>query len=274
MCVLPLAQAQKHSVPVPMDSEENVASLERLPSYATVDEQHRTVNANHQPDIQQTFSNIPCTSAHAYELHHLGASLTINHPDSQAALFFVGRYEKQNVSDVIIYRGADSKAPYVAQAKFTAFKKDFHLYVGGLQIPDKDDWDVVRCASEGRMFHSDFCRFEVQLPPDDTNYDRPPGSRYSRRKLAWKKTHDPRLGASRLSIRDFKLVDEASDEVVAVYLERAMGGVMSKPQGRIHLREKFNEDAELATLVSLMAILERMRRHMRQLSRAVPAQGV
>lgn len=87
-------------------------------------------------------------------------------------------------------------------------------------------------------------------------------------KYYFKKTSDSKLGASRWSPRDYKLVRESDDEVVAVYTEHHMGSGTVK--GTIKFRQKMDEVAEMASLMVLLSLLEMSRRQMRTVARAFP----
>ncbi|EME83956.1 uncharacterized protein MYCFIDRAFT_195143 [Pseudocercospora fijiensis CIRAD86] len=78
------------------------------------------------------------------------------------------------------------------------------------------------------------------------------------------KTRESTLGASRFSPRDYKLVEEGNDGVVAVYLERKFG------EGVVKWRVKVSEVAEMQALMVLLGLLEKSRRYMKSVKRAFP----
>lgn len=174
-------------------------------------------------------------------------------------LYYAGHFNTTDQPDVILYAGYDSNGPRLAQAEFIPYSKDFKIYVGDQKTPSKDDWDIVR-SSGGSMFSDPQYRFEIR-------YNTPEGQRIKRR-CYWQKTSDSKLGASRFSPMDFKLVDEDDDAVVAVYAERNMRA--SEHRGTVRLHQDQPEYARIAVLMGLLALLERYRRNMQGIKRAFP----
>jgi len=227
----------------------DLPDLERLPTYSSIDPLHPTINTNHDRDLTVTFSNLSPTASHTYEIHTNRTTGGLDITYGAYQLYHVGRYLQHQTPDIVVYGGYDTHGPQLALARFIQDGKNFNIHLGGLKRPVGEDWDIVRCASDGRMFHSTpYYRFEV--PATDARS----GER-SKRKLHWKRTHESKLGASHLSRRDYKLVDESSDEVVAVYTEHSISF-----EGKVSYRRKMDDYVEVASLVVLMAILERQRR--------------
>lgn len=73
------------------------------------------------------------------------------------------------------------------------------------------------------------------------------------------RTHESHLGASRFSSRHFKLVDESSEAVVAVYTQCGVG-LAGQKAGEIHWRMQLGERAEIAALVVISMVLLKMAR--------------
>ncbi|KAI7268478.1 hypothetical protein KC343_g7299 [Hortaea werneckii] len=163
---------------------------------------------------------------------------------------------------MILYGGYDASGPQLAQAAFTKFQKDFSLYVGSQRHPRGDEeWDTVRPASEGgKLFSffrdSPYWRFETLFSSKNEGEN---AGKLERRKLFWMRTHESHLGASRFSSRYFKLVDETSEAVVAVYTQCGIG-LAGQKAGEIHWRMRLGERAEIAALVVISMILLKMAR--------------
>jgi hypothetical protein len=237
-----------------MADAKDPPSLERLPSYSTIDPSRRP-NASDVTTAESSSSR----DFRTLEIYNTSNGFSVTEDERQ--MYYIGRYEIRDKPDLIIYGGYDHSGPQLALARFIRFEKNFEIYLGGLKTPDKQDWDVVRCATEGRLFHTDFFRFE--LPADQHAND----SR--KRKVHWTKTHDSNLGASRFSIRDYKLMNEADDSLYAAYIEHSLG-TPGKLKGRLKFYQPLHEYAELAALMVVMALIERQRRTLRQAGRAVP----
>jgi hypothetical protein len=76
--------------------------------------------------------------------------------------------------------------------------------------------------------------------------------------FAWRRTHEKKLGASATSLSDKKLVDEATGEVVAVYLSnRSMSG---KKVGRLMVYKEYGGEWKMMVLLSFLGLLENDRR--------------
>lgn len=221
------------------DSAERtkLAPLSRPPSYSAIDTSPPTV------------SNSPPS----FELHHPTATASIQVLQNDTVLYYAASYNLKDVSDIILYAGYDSKGPQLALLQLIPFTKDLRIYIGGLKHPVGDDWDIVRCAESGnKIFHrSPIHRFE--------SYSLGPTGQRVKEKLHWQKTHDRKLGASKLSRSDYKLVDEITEEVVAVYVDCSMR--LGTQKGTIRYVKKLSEMAEMAALMALLGLLERSRRH-------------
>lgn len=233
--------------------------LDRPPTYASADPLHLTVDVNHQPNPEARFETLSPTASHTYEIWNTHTGLNVTYGEHQ--IYYIGRYKQRDTPDLIIYGGYDQHGPQLALAEYIPYDKDFNIYLGGLKHPGKADWDTVRSASDGRMFHSPYYRFEAYSTPTDTE-------QRVKQRLHWKKTHESKLGASRFSTRDFKLIDESSDDIIAVYTEHNLGSP-GHLKGKIEYRRKMDENVEIAALAVLMALLEKMRRNLRQGGRAV-----
>ncbi|KAK4891792.1 hypothetical protein LTR27_009644 [Elasticomyces elasticus] len=211
------------------------------PAYSTID------LAGKPPDSSQDSAAV----SNVYEIYNTTTGLNVTNSGRQT--YYLGRYNAPTSPDILVYGGYDHSGPWLAQANFLLSEKSLRIYLGGLRHPAKDDWDTVRCSTEGHIFHTDFFRFEVL------------DQFLTKRKLHWK------LGA-RFSIRDHKLVDECSEEVIAVYTEHGLG-MADTLKGRLMFHRRLGDNAELAALVVVIAINERLQRYRKQIAVAFPAAG-
>ncbi|CZT20318.1 uncharacterized protein RCC_06177 [Ramularia collo-cygni] len=231
----------------------NDLKMDRPPTYSSTDP---TAHTLHQ--FQQKSEARP-DDPYEVEIHASSkGSPSFQLKNKGNTLYYVGHYQKIDTPDLILYAGYDKHGPQLAQASFIPDSKDLKIYIGGLKTPAKDDWDIVRSAGGG-MFKDPNHRFETK----SSN----PAERKT--KYYWTKTSDRKLGASRWSPRDYKLVRESDEEVIAVYAERHMGSWSMK--GTILFREKMNEFAEMASMMVLLSLLEMSMRHGRAINRAFPS---
>lgn len=237
-------------------SKHDMTALERPPTYSSIDpRQSESASSNTvQPSSQDT-------AEHTLDLHRakdFARSSGIHIKQDDNTLYYVGHYNNEQISDVVLYAGYDSHGPWLAQLRFEQFAKDFKIYVGDLKTPSKDDWDVVRCAGGNGLFGNPRWRFECR------------SSAGEKKRLYWRWTHDHKLGASRFGPRDCKLVDEDDERVVGVYVEKHMGE--GAVRGSVRFLEGLERGGkvEVMSLMVLLGLLERGRRYMVSVARAFP----
>lgn len=224
--------------------------LERPPTYASIDAASRSSHC-YDPHCEPREA-----SNHELEVHTCYGNSSLDITEKGNTLYHLSHYQKLDTPDMILYAGYDNRGPQLALASFIPYSKDLKTYVGGLKTPTFDDWDVARCAGGG-MFKNPCYRFETRSDDDS-----------GKAKYYWQKTSDRRLGASRWSPRDYKLVRERDDEVVAVYAEHHLGSASLK--GTIRFRQKMGEYGEMASMMVLLSLLEMSRRYMKTVARAFP----
>jgi len=227
---------------------EGLPELDRPPTYTSCDVQHPAVNVNHEADPKVTFDSMSPLHGHIYEVYNTGAGLDVT--DGERQLFYISRHSQIDMPDLIVHGGYDCHGPQLALVDISSRDHNIRIYLGGLRNPSLPDWDIVRCASDGKLFHSSCYRFDITSSLHGL---------LSKRRLYWQKTHDSKLGASKLSQKDFKLVDEADDTLLAVYTEHHLG-TPGKLKGKINFRTKLDDHTEVAALTTLMGIMEKARR--------------
>lgn len=226
--------------------------LDRPPTYSSIDPAAHTGSKDCQ------HSDLSPKGAHELELHaSTRGSASLHIKNKGNTLYYLGLYQSIDTPDMILYAGYDNHGPQLALASFVPYSKDLKIYIGGLKAPSGDDWDITRCQGGG-MFKDPWHRFET----------RSRGPSGKKGKFYWQKTSDRKLGASRWSPRDYKLVRESDDEVVAVYVEHHLGSGSVK--GTIRYREKMDEMAEMTSMMVLLSLLEVSRRYMKSVARAFP----
>ena len=101
-------------------------------------------------------------ASNTYEIFQSHSGVDVNNGDRQ--VYHIGRHDAISKPNLIAYGGYDHHGPHLAQVEFIQFDKNFRMYLGSLKHPEKDDWDMVRCASDGHLMHTDCYRFEVAAP--------------------------------------------------------------------------------------------------------------
>jgi hypothetical protein len=180
--------------------------------------------------------------------------------NANAPRYYVGRYRGVDHPDVILHRGGDKTRPAAGQATFSSPDKNFVIAVDGpAACSTANQEEVVRCINSHSILGHDSYQYTVpanaSLEGDDT-------TAYS---LIWKHTHSSDLGSGAWKSKDFKLIDEATQQVVAVYINLSdTNSVMS----RLEWKMSCSVDEEIRALTVLMAFIERIRRFKKQASRA------
>jgi hypothetical protein len=83
-----------------------------------------------------------------------------------------------------------------------------------------------------------------------------------RRTFRWKRTHDKSIDVGGLSLGNKKLIDQETQEIVAVYLSNQTKSW--KKRGKLLICKDYGEDWELMVLITLLALLEKQRRDRRK----------
>ncbi|KAM0702882.1 hypothetical protein Q7P35_010314 [Cladosporium inversicolor] len=173
--------------------------------------------------------------------------------------YYVGRYQGLDHPDVILHRGSDRSRPAAGQASFSHTEKDFVIAIDSPANSLTANQEAVRCISSHSIFGADSYQYTVLA---DTS---PGDSNAAVRSLTWKHTHDSHLGSGPWKSKNFKLVDDATEQVIAVYINLSdTNNVMSRLEWKISC----SVDEEIRALTVLMAFIERIRRFKKQASRA------
>ena len=186
--------------------------------------------------------------------------------DSDKSKLFIACHERKDTPDIIIRdstnAGPEAHGPYVAQAQLSSHGKDMKVFVGEGKDVHEWDWDIVRHSKEknGVFRRSvDAFRFECTEPAATLE------ARSSKRRLVWS-SHD----------KGFELTDETTGSAVLTTFwdKSTLGSVgVGKEMGRLVWHQSCSRQVVLAALVSIMGIVERKRRTMQQVSRAVAWQA-
>lgn len=173
--------------------------------------------------------------------------------------YYVGRYQGLDHPDIILHRGGDRSRPAAGQATFSHSEKDFAIAIDGPVNSPTANQEFVRCISSHSIFGADSYQYNVPANASDEE------SNATVRSLTWKHTHDSHLGSAVWKSKDFKLIDDATEQVVAVYINLSdTNNVMS----RLEWKMSYSVDEEVRALTVLMAFIERIRRFKKQASRA------
>ena len=221
------------------------------PSYAAA-----TSNDTATPDYQDITERTP----NFLYFHRTTQGIRIfSAANEKEPRYYVGRYQGLDHPDVILHRGGDRSRPAAGQATFSYSEKDFVIAFDGPASSPTANQEVVRCISSHSIFGADSYQYTVsaETSPEEDNA--------AVQSFTWKHTHNSHLGSGAWKSKDFKLIDDATEQVVAVYINLSdTNNVMS----RLEWKMSCSIAEEIRALTVLMAFIERIRRFKKQASRA------
>lgn len=155
--------------------------------------------------------------------------------------------------DLTLHRGDSTQGPVVAVSNFMRLSGNYKLGLG-----DPEDISNIRWEDMTKeLLHKSKYRLETTLACD-------PGRLHSERRVfLWKRTRSVGVEGEtpfRLTSRNYKLVDEASGQVLAVF----SGGGRPGGGGRIEIRVEYGQDFDHMVLISCLSLYEKTRRRRRR----------
>lgn len=237
-----------------MEGDEPPAFVSRPPSYRAAAARDRS--GQRQQDTNDRVPTSLCFDRTKHGIQILDASAT------NKCRYYVGRFRVLDHPDVVLYRGGDTRGPVVGQATFDRVEKDFIITIGESRAAPTSQEEVVRCISNQAFFGHDNYQFVVPRNADSGEIS---GQAPSITTYTWRRTHDTSLGSSRWKSKDFKLVDETTGEVVAVYNHLSEA---EDEMGKLEWKLPRSPGHEIRALLVLMTLFERTRRSKKQASRA------
>lgn len=154
-----------------------------------------------------------------------------------------------NKPDVILHAGTSAQAPVVAVSKILKSSGDLKLGLGNPDDVNNIQWEDMTKQSP---LHSKY-RFEMTVPSQQRD------SHGERRSFLWKRTHHVMVDDSssfKWSSRNFKLVDEGTGRVLAVFTrERSISKC-----GKLLFKAEYGETFDTTVLLSCVSLYERARR--------------
>jgi hypothetical protein len=170
--------------------------------------------------------------------------------EQKNVIYFSNVHEVSSSPDVVLHHGPDKHAPVVAVAQFR-WSRDLKLGLGNPQTSENDVvWEEMKNLSKG-IGHS---KYRLEMTID-----------HQRRSFLWQRTRDSAdgvEGVGRLINWNYKLVDERTGEVLAVYLENFLKGWLKK--GKLQLKADLGREWELMVLLGSLGLCEKASRRARQ----------
>ncbi|EER25749.1 hypothetical protein CPC735_041930 [Coccidioides posadasii C735 delta SOWgp] len=147
--------------------------------------------------------------------------------------------------EITLHAGNTRNGDVVAVSNFLKLSSKSKL---GLGDPDNVGEMVWEDLTKESRDHSRY-RFEMTVPS---------GSGFERKGFLWKRTSSVGVDGSKpsvLSARNFKFVDEQTEEVLGAYTNNGLKSI--KKQGKFQLNTSYGKDFETMFLLSGLTILER-----------------
>jgi hypothetical protein len=165
--------------------------------------------------------------------------------DSNEPHYLMAETHELDNTNIRFYRGSDRNRPASGQAIFSKATKDFVIAVDGPASFAFPEHELVQCINSHNYFRTDIYRFVV------------PGGSYleqEHRTLVWKHTHNSNLGSAAWKAKDFKLINEATEQTIAIYIHMSESKNVT---GRLEWKVPYSFNEEIRALIVLMAFLIR-----------------
>jgi hypothetical protein len=234
-----------------MQSDRPQLATSRPPSYTTL-------APDNAPEYEQREITQSAPKRLQFQRTNYGIEI-LDQAKPNETRYYVGRYQVLHHPDVILHRGSDRTCPVVGQATFDRSDKDFVTSLGEFAASSKGKQEIATCIGNNKLFGHDGYQFTVPTTTVSGERNAAPTS------LIWKHTHDSHLGSSMWRPKDFKLIDEHTGEVMAVYNNLSE---TDSDMGKLDWKVACSIDEEMRAIIVLMAMFERIRRSKKQASRA------
>jgi hypothetical protein len=167
--------------------------------------------------------------------------------EDKNVLYFSETHEWSSAPDVVLRQGVDKQSPIIAVARFR-YSQDLKLGLGNSDASENDMiWEDLKNATTGRLGHSKY-RFEMTID-------------HQRRSFLWQRTRDSADGVhgiDKATDSNFRLVDEATGEVLAVYLDNVYKSW--RKTGKLQFKGDLGKDWEIMVLIGCLGLCEKKRR--------------
>lgn len=149
--------------------------------------------------------------------------------------------------DLTLHRGTDKTGPVVAACHLHKSSGDLKIGLAGSDGPDSMAWEEI---TRGPILKAPEYRWQPAIPDIATSEDRV---------LLWKRTRSvgvSGMSPSSLSVRNFKLVDGQTDEILAVFTsDRTLSGC-----GVLEIRVDHGDNFDVSVLIGCIGLYEKARR--------------
>ncbi|KAE8146727.1 C6 zinc finger domain protein [Aspergillus avenaceus] len=144
--------------------------------------------------------------------------------------------------DLTFHAGPDKIGPVVGVCKFLHFSRHVKLGLGDPQIVNSVEWEDLICQS----YMQNKYRWQMTVPGING---------MERRSFIWKRTHSVAVegsSATMFSSRNFKLVDEQTGQIVAVFTSNAFKSM--KKSGKLQITPNYGQQFDLMVLLTGLSL--------------------
>ncbi|PGH19846.1 hypothetical protein AJ80_03763 [Polytolypa hystricis UAMH7299] len=270
-------QVESHTYSNATTNKQHPSSLSPLSPSSTLNETCTTSSTSQIFHIYHTKSYINFTISRSTPATEASEIQTKKNKPHHTLLYYVkNSYFTPGAPDLVLHAGPDEKAPIISVCKFVLWSTDTKI---GLVAdptatnPTVDESSMVwEDLSRESRDHSKYrCEINISKSPSDdgvfsTNDDQGPSpsssSSFERRAFLWKRTHSIGVGTShpwKISACNFKMVDEQTGEIVAVFANNGFKSL--KKKGKLEIMKLgYGMQFEVMVLMSALALIERERR--------------
>lgn len=164
---------------------------------------------------------------------------------------------KSNAADVTLYSGADATGPILGVAHFR-YSRHVKFGIGDPKNnPNTVVWEEMRNVSKWLTKS----KFEFQIDESgDGDVNAPPFSQ--RRHFKWERTVGAADGvkgmAGKLSLRSYRLTDQETAQVMAVFLANNLNTIRKK--GELRIFQRLSSSIETAVILTCASLSEKLAR--------------
>ncbi|KAL4801942.1 hypothetical protein BDV18DRAFT_147874 [Aspergillus unguis] len=203
----------------------------------------------------------PSQLYHIYHTH-LRYNYRVSDAEKKPVYYVYNSHFKPSKPDLTFHAGQDSNTPVVGVCKLLHLSRHMKVGLGNPQRPGAMVWEDLRCQNVAMTKY----RWPMSI--------RSPHGGLERRWFLWKRTHSVSTDGdspSFFSLRNYKLIDEMTGQVVAIFSSNSFKSV--RKSGKLQLSADHGPDFSLMALITLLAIYEETRRRRHRAGRGAGGGG-
>ncbi|KAA8645591.1 hypothetical protein EYZ11_001782 [Aspergillus tanneri] len=150
--------------------------------------------------------------------------------------------------DLTVHAGSDKNGPIVAVCKFLHFSRHLKLGLGDPQNINEVSWEDLVCQNYK------LTQYRWQMTVRTANGP-------TRQSFLWKTTHSVGVDGAKpamLSTRNYKLLDEQTGRIVAVFTSNSLKSFTKC--GKLQIDVDYGQEFEVMVILTVLALYEKQRR--------------